>query len=700
MLANAHKLNHREQFIITYYRWQCFHLQILAQATLSDSMREGNDFLQSEMSPIVNDARGLFMDAVEAANSGHLGMPMGCAEIGAALFGKLLRFDPENPTWINRDRFILSAGHGSIFLYVWLHLAGYDISLEDIKNFRKSGSITHGHPEFNKNLGIECTTGPLGQGVANAVGIVLSCKKQAAKFNTAKHKIFDNFIVCLCGDGCLQEGITAEACSLAGHWKLDRLILIFDSNNVTLDAALQKSQSEDIVKKFEAYGFEVEQTDGNNLNDFMATFNRVKFSRSRCPKLIIAKTTIGFGIDEIAGTNQAHGTAGIKFIDGAKRKMGISPTKFSVSEATKRFFSERKLECKKEHAAWLDMFNIWQKENPDLAEAFLKNDPTSTINILDSLEKSSKDKISTRIAAGEVLQTVAKYSESIVTGSADLFASAGNYISGGSDFSSENLQGRNIYFGIREHAMAAIMNGVAYDGIFRPSCSTFLVFSDYMRAAIRMAALAKLGQIFIFTHDSIAVGEDGPTHQPIETLTTLRCIPNLDVVRPADYEETVGAWKLAMANVNRPTALVLSRQELPNLGQIAVSLRRNGVQKGAYVAYAEKGKLERIVLASGSELHLAMQAAPLFEGTRVVSIPCMETFERQSNEYKRAILPQNCTKRIAIEAGIRVPWYKYVGLNGVAIGVDAFGYSGKPADLMNSFGITLENLKNVIHSLP
>ncbi|MDR2777057.1 MAG: transketolase [Puniceicoccales bacterium] len=652
-----------------------------------------------ELLSIANDGRGLFMDAVEAANSGHLGMPMGCAEIGAALFGKLLRFDPDNPTWVNRDRFILSAGHGSIFLYVWLHLAGYNISLEDIKNFRKSGSITHGHPEFNKNLGIECTTGPLGQGVANAVGMALSCKKQAEKFNTIKHKIFNNFVVCLCGDGCLQEGISAEACSLAGHWKLDNLILIFDSNDVTLDAKLAKSQSENIIQRFEAYGFETVETNGNDLNDFIKTFDGVRFSQLQCPKIIIAKTTIGLGIDEIAGTSQAHGTAGVKFIDTARRKIGLPSAKFCISEATKKFFANRKLECKKEYAAWLGIFKAWQKENPGLAQVLLGDDPVAMAHVLDALEPSNRDRVSTRVAAGEILQTIAKHDESVITGSADLFASAGNYIKGGGDFSSENVQGRNIYFGVREHAMAAIMNGVAYDGIFRPSCSTFLVFSDYMRAAIRMAALAKLGQIFIFTHDSIAVGEDGPTHQPVETLTALRCIPNLDVIRPADYEETVGAWQLAMANVNRPTALILSRQELPNPRQANIAQRRSGVQKGAYIAYAEVGKLERIILASGSELCLAMQVAPLFDGTRVVSVPCMEAFERQSKEYESTVLPQSCPKRIAMEAGISMPWHKYVGASGIVLGVDSFGYSGQPVDLMGSFGITLENLKNVIHSL-
>ncbi|MDR1401992.1 MAG: transketolase [Puniceicoccales bacterium] len=642
-----------------------------------------------------NDARGLALDAVAAANSGHLGMPMGCAEMGAALFGELLNFDPKNPTWINRDRFVLSAGHGSIFLYTWLHLAGYEISLRDIENFRKTGSITHGHPEFNKKLGIECTTGPLGQGIANAVGMALSCKKQAKMFNTQKHKIFTNHVVCLCGDGCLQEGIASEACSLAGHWKLDNLTLIFDSNDVTLDSDLAKTQSEDVAKRFKAHGFEVFEANGNDLENFTEIFNRAQSLRSHSPRLLIAKTIIGCGIDEIAGTSRAHGAAGTEFLAETKRRLGLPDEKFFISKETKDFFTRRKLECSKKHSDWLETFGAWEKENPELARTLKGASETAASGNLNILPPSAKEKMSTRAAAGEILQTIAQ-DRFMLAGSADLFSSAGNYIRGGGDFSHDNPDGRNIYFGVREHAMAAIANGISYDGVFRLSCSTFLVFSDYMRAAMRISALAKLGTIFILTHDSIAVGEDGPTHQPVETIAALRCIPCLDVLRPADYEETVGAWQLALENRSRATALVLSRQDLPLLSEISTSKRREGTQRGAYVALDEVGELRRVILASGSELHLAIQAAKLFPDTRVVSMPCMEAFERQSETYKDAVIPRACRNKIAIEAGIATPWHKYVGTDGRIAGVENFGYSGQPRDLLNDFGITLETLKNFI----
>jgi transketolase len=379
--------------------------------------------------------------------------------------------------------------------------------------------------------------------------------------------------------------------------------------------------------------------------------------------------------------------------------LGLPAEKFFVSENTVAVFAARKEECRKKYLAWLEMFDEWQHRNPGLVQKLSQCETTSVVDTLSSMEELKGGGISTRVASGKILQKIAECTEFIVTGSADLFSSTGNYIKEAGDFSSENLKGRNIYFGVREHAMAAFANGISYDGMFRPSCSTFLVFSDYMRAAIRMAALAKLGTIFILTHDSIAVGEDGPTHQPVETIAALRCIPNLDVVRPADYEETIGAWQLAMANTNRPTALILSRQDLPLLDGIAVTRRRNSVAKGAYIAHKESGQLQRIILTSGSELHLALQVANLFKGTRVVSFPCMEAFERQSNEYKNMVCPEDCAKRIAIEAGIAMPWYKYVGENGVIIGVNNFGYSGQAIDLMNSFGITLENLKNTVQKL-
>jgi transketolase len=636
------------------------------------------------------------IDAIAAANSGHLGMALGCAEIGAALFGALLNFNPANPEWINRDRFVLSAGHGSAFLYAWLHFAGYGISTDDVENFRKSGSVAHGHPEFNKKLGIECTTGPLGQGVANAVGMALSCKKQAAAFNVENYEIFTNRVVCLCGDGCLQEGISSEACSLAGHWQLDNLILIFDANGVTLDADLAKSQSEDVAKRFSAHGFEIFEANGNDIGDFAEAFTRAKESKSKRPRLLIAKTVIGLGVDEVAGTSKAHGATGTKFIAEAKRRLGLPQDRFFVSEETKKLFAERKMELGRKYASWVKIFSKWEEKNPKLAKILLKSDGAAEAGIGDFPAEIEAEKMSTRVAAGEILQKIAGRDGTLLSGCADLFAATYSYINGGRDFSAENLAGRNIYFGVREHAMAAISNGIAYEGVFRPVCATFLVFSDYMRAAMRVAALAKLGTIFILTHDSIAVGEDGPTHQPVETLASLRCMPNLDVIRPADYEEAVGAWQLALANVNRPTALILSRQDLPLLNDIPANCRREGVRMGAYVACAEVGPLKRIVLASGSEVHLAVQAAKERVGTRVVSVPCMEAFDRQPDAYKDAVLPQSCARRISIEAGVAMPWYRYVGTAGKIISVDDFGYSGQPVDLMNSFGIALENLEKSI----
>ena len=646
---------------------------------------------------VARDARGLALDAVTAANSGHLGMPLGCAEIGAVLFGDKLRCDPSHPTWINRDRFVLSAGHGSIFLYTWLHLLGYSITLDDIKLFRRTGSITHGHPEFNKMLGIECTTGPLGQGIANAVGIALSCKKMGAIFNTSKHKIIDNNVICLCGDGCLQEGVASEACSLAGHWKLDNLILIFDSNNVTLDAELSRSQTEDIKKRFEAYGFQVFRANGNDLKIFANEFDAARRSKQKCPKVIICDTTIGYGIDEVAGTNKAHGAAGVKFSDTAKKRLGLPDEKFFVSDTTRNFFKKRQQQCQKLYSKWQKKFQKWQKENPVL---YLRLTKAQNSEIKWSRFSTVEyDKMSTREAAGKVLQELVARDRDILSGSADLFSSTCNYIKHSKPFSCTNLRGKNIYFGIREHAMAAICNGITYDGFFRIICSTFLVFSDYMRAAMRVAALAKLNVIYVLTHDSIAVGEDGPTHQPVETIASLRCIPNLDIVRPADYDEVVGAWQLAFSNIDRPTALILSRQDLPKIAtSFGDRTSRSAVVNGAYIVRKERDVLRVIILASGSELNLAVKCAEKFPYVRVVSMPCMEAFERQSEAYKNFILPNACRCRIAIEAGIGMPWYKYVGIDGKVVSVEKFGFSGQSSDLLKHFNMTTDALEDVLNN--
>jgi transketolase len=453
-----------------------------------------------------------------------------------------------------------------------------------------------------------------------------------------------------------------------------------------------------VAGRFAAQGFEVFRARGNDREDFAATFASAKASTARRPRLIIAQTTIGLGVDEVAGTAAAHGSAGLKFIDGARERLGLPRERFFVSNETRSFFANKRLEWARKYDEWTANFVEWRKGNQDLAKMLdggenVGADWATTINFPDG------ERMSTRVAAGNILQKIAEKNHRILSGSADLFSSAGNYVGGGGDFSAENFSGRNVHCGIREHGMAAIANGIAYDGMFRIACSTFLVFSDYMRAAIRVAALAGLGTIFIFTHDSIAVGEDGPTHQPVETLASLRCIPRLDVVRPADYGETIGAWILALANVHRPTALVLSRQDLPSLPAIGVDERCSGTQRGAYVAFREVGGLRRLLLASGSELHLAMEAAAAFEGTRVVSMPCMEAFERQSKAYKDEILPPSCVKRVAIEAGTPLPWHRYVGTEGKIIGVDDFGFSAPAARLMEHFGITVEGLQRALEEL-
>lgn len=646
------------------------------------------------------DARGLAMDAVAACKSGHLGLPLGSAEIGAFLFGSALQLDPAHPRWINRDRFVLSAGHGSMFLYAWLHLAGFAISLEEVKKFRVLHSLTPGHPEFHHTPGVEATTGPLGQGVANAVGLAISGRMAAARFNTSAHPILDNHIVCLAGDGCLQEGVSAEASSLAGHLGLDNLILFQDSNNVTLDAMLPVSQSEDVAARYRAYGWDVQEIDGQNFDEIAAAFAKAKAAVGK-PQFIIARTLIGKGIPEVAGTNKAHGEAGVKYIEASRKGLGLPDEKFFVSPEVRAYFKARQEQQAKEYAAWEKTFQEWQAGNADLAkvldDAFNKKIPDLTKTIP---EFAPADAIATRKAGGIVLQSIAKTMPLFVTGSADLFGSTMNYLEGLGDFTRDNFLGRNIHFGIREHAMAAIMNGIAYDGIFQASGATFLVFSDYARPSIRLAALSNLPVTYIFTHDSVAVGEDGPTHEPVETIAGLRAIPGLDVIRPADPEETAGAFAAALERTDGPTLLALCRQNLPNLNDIPVVVRRQGVLKGGYIAQKETGKLEVILLATGSELQLALQAAKeLGSGVRVVSMPCMERFLRQEPAYQEEILPRACRKRVSIEAGVSQPWFQFLGFEGTSIGINRFGLSAPGTTVLKELGITAEAVVTAVNNL-
>ncbi|MDB4412376.1 transketolase [Akkermansiaceae bacterium] len=491
---------------------------------------------------VAAEARGLAIDGVHACSSGHLGLPLGCADMGAVLFGESLSFNPAAPKWLNRDRFILSAGHGSMFIYSWLHLSGFAVTLEDVKSFRKLHSITPGHPEYDETPGVEATTGPLGQGVGNAVGYALSGKRAAARFNTAEHTLFDNHIVALAGDGCLQEGVAQESIAFAGHNQLDNLILIYDSNDVTLDAMADVTQGWDTEKYFQSLGWDAVTIDGHDLAAFASAFSTAKSNDNGKPTVIIAKTEIGRGIPEVAGTAKGHGESGANFAESARAGLGLPAGSFHVSEETRAYFAEQTEKRTAAFTEWQATYEAWTAANPELAAELTsgvsKAVPTDLSEQIPEFAADYAD--ATRGAGGVVINAVAKAMPNFITGSADLYGSTKNYLKDQGDYSAANPTGRNIWFGIREHAMGAICNGIAYDGLVRASGATFLVFADYLRPAIRLAGLAKLPVTYIFTHDSVGVGEDGPTHQPVETVSGLRVIPNLDVIRPGDPEEVAG----------------------------------------------------------------------------------------------------------------------------------------------------------------
>ncbi len=643
------------------------------------------------LSKAANEARGLAMDAVHKCSSGHLGLPLGAAEIGAVLFGQTLQCDPADPKWLNRDRFILSAGHGSMFIYSWLHLSGYAVSIDDVSKFRVLHSITPGHPEFHETPGVECTTGPLGQGVGNAVGYALSGKMAAAKYNTAEHKIIDHHVIALAGDGCLQEGVAREAAAFAAHNGLDNLILIYDSNDVTLDAMANITQGEDALKLWRALGWDAVQIDGHDLDAIAKAIQKAKKTDNGKPKIIIAKTLIAKGIPEVAGTAKGHGEGGAKFVDAAKKALGIPEgAPFHVSDDVKGYFADLKAKRSRIHKRWSKIYKQWAAANPAL-QAELEAGIASAEDLLKVIpEYPAEGKAATRNSGGEILNHLAKAAPKLITGSADLFGSTKNYIKDGGDYSAANPKGRNIWFGIREHAMGAICNGIAYDGIFQASGATFLVFADYCRPSIRLAALAKLPVTYIFTHDSVGVGEDGPTHQPVETVSGLRVIPNLDVIRPADAEETAAAFAAAFSRSDGPTLLALSRQDLPHQGHASATKRREGTLRGGYVLVQETAPLEAIVIATGSEVQWAVEGAKGKSGVRVVSLPCFERFERQSAEYRESVLPASCSKRVAIEAGVSGLWWKYIGTQGQIIAIDRFGISAPGNTVFKELGITAE----------
>ena len=654
---------------------------------------------------IANTIRGLSVDGVAAANSGHPGMPLGMADVCAVLWSEHMNFNPKNPKWLNRDRFILSAGHGSMLIYSLLHLYGYDLSMDDLKAFRQWGSKTPGHPENFVTAGVETTTGPLGQGVANAVGFALAEASLAARYNREGSEIIDHYTYVVAGDGCLQEGISHEACSFAGHNKLGKLIMLYDSNNITIDGPTHISFTEDTRKRFEAYGWQVLEIDGHDYDQINVAIAEAKKEKSK-PSIIICKTIIGFGSPNRAGTSKAHGEPfPAEEIELMKEKLGLPKDKsFFVPDEISDLRAKTQEKGENLEKKWNELWENYKNKNQEAAKE-LENSIKGEISkeALDIPQFGSEKAIATRSASGTVLNHIAKYIPQLMGGSADLTPSNNTLPAGEESFSPENPKGRYIRYGVREHGMAAIMNGMALHGGVLPYSGTFFVFSDYMRPAMRMSALMEQQVVYVLTHDSIGLGEDGPTHQPEAHLWAYRTIPNMTVIRPMDANETVEAWKSALKNKKGPTCLVLTRQNLPVYDRAGLGWAKSEeAQKGGYVLCEDKD-FEAIIIATGSEVELAVEAkAKLNEQgvkVRIVSMPSTNIFDEQSQEYKESVLPKNILKRVAVEAGVTLGWYKYVGLEGRVIGLDRFGASAPYKTLYKEFGITTDTIVEAVNSL-
>ena len=654
---------------------------------------------------IANTIRGLSVDGVAAANSGHPGMPLGMADVCAVLWSEHMNFNPKNPKWLNRDRFILSAGHGSMLIYSLLHLYGYDLSIDDLKAFRQWGSKTPGHPENFVTAGVETTTGPLGQGVANAVGFALAEASLAARYNREGSEIIDHYTYVVAGDGCLQEGISHEACSFAGHNKLGKLIMLYDSNNITIDGPTHISFTEDTRKRFEAYGWQVLEIDGHDYDQINTAIAEAKKEKSK-PSIIICKTIIGFGSPNRAGTSKAHGEPfPAEEIELMKEKLGLPKDKsFFIPNEISDLRAKTQEKGESLENKWNELWENYKNKNQEAAKE-LENSIKGEISkeALDIPQFGSEKAIATRSASGTVLNHIAKYIPQLMGGSADLTPSNNTLPAGEESFSPENPKGRYIRYGVREHGMAAIMNGMALHGGVLPYSGTFFVFSDYMRPAMRMSALMEQQVVYVLTHDSIGLGEDGPTHQPEAHLWAYRMIPNMTVIRPMDANETAEAWKSALKNKKGPTCLVLTRQNLPVYDRAGLGWAKSEeAQKGGYVL-CEDEDFESIIIATGSEVELAVEAkAKLNEQgvkVRIVSMPSTNIFDEQPQEYKESVLPKNILKRVAVEAGVTLGWYKYVGLEGRVIGLDRFGASAPYKTLYKEFGITTDAIVEAVNSL-
>ncbi len=649
--------------------------------------------LKKQLSKIANTIRELSMEAVQKANSGHPGLPMGCAEFGAYLYGCLLRHNPNDSKWINRDRFVLSAGHGSMLLYSCLHLAGFKLSMDDIKQFRQLKSLTPGHPEFHITDGVEATTGPLGQGVANAVGQALGLKILGDKFNTEKFTLFDSKVYCLAGDGCIMEGISSEASSFAGHLALDNLVLIYDANKVTLDGFLAESCSEDTKMRYRSYGWDVYDVDGYDFEQMNQVFLEIRDHQKR-PCLVMMHTIIGKGSPNKAGTHKVHGSPlGEEEVEATKKALGLPEENFFVAPGIYDFFKEKIEDGAKLEAAWQETFKKWSAESPELAKDFNKmlqhELPADLEQKLAAIEMKSP--LASRTSSQIVLDVLGNTLPQLYGGSADLSGSDMTMMKKFPLIAAGHFEGRNIKYGVREFAMAAAATGLAQTQMITPYVGTFLTFSDYMRNAIRLASLSHIQVIYQFTHDSIFLGEDGPTHQPIEHLAALRAIPNLHVIRPADNAEVKMAW-LAALKYQGPTALVLSRQSLPDVPGTQISYAQ-GMARGAYIIKKEKKQPDFTLFATGSEVSLAFDVATALEkrgkSVRVVSMPCWELFWKQDETYRNSVVGGNLGQRVSIEAAVSFGWHQWIGHDGIAISIETFGESAPQADLAAEFGFTV-----------
>ncbi|WP_059103445.1 transketolase [Shouchella shacheensis] len=646
----------------------------------------------------VNTIRTLSIDSIEKANSGHPGLPMGAAPMAFSLWTKYMNHNAANPSWSNRDRFVLSAGHGSMLLYSLLHLTGYDVTLEDLQSFRQLGSRTPGHPEYGHTPGVEATTGPLGQGVAMAVGMAMAERHLAHTYNTKDHEIVDHYTYAICSDGDLMEGVSAEAASLAGHLKLGRLVMLYDSNDISLDGELHQAFSESVEDRFNAYGWHVIRVeDGTSVAEISQAIEAAKADDR--PTLIEVKTVIGYGSPNKSAKSASHGAPlGTDEVLLTKEAYKWSYEElFHIPKEVREFYESVKEEGSKKEQEWNELFAAYKKENPELAaqyeRAYAGELPEGYDANLPVYEAGSS--LASRASSGEGLNALATEIPELFGGSADLAGSNKTTLKGMEDFSRDNYGGRNIWFGVREFAMGCALNGMALHGGLKVFGGTFFVFSDYLRPAIRLSALMGLPVTYVLTHDSVAVGEDGPTHEPVEQLAAFRAMPGLSLIRPGDGNEAVAAWKVALESTDRPTALVLSRQNLDTVeGTDAKAY--DGVKKGAYVISEAKDKPELVLLATGSEVPLAVKAKEQLQSegidTSVVSMPSWDRFDAQPNEYKDAVIPKDVKARLAIEMGTSLGWAKYVGEQGDMLSIDTFGASGEGSAVVAEYGFTVDNV--------